>query len=72
MDIFRNKASGKYFIFLENMERGTALLITPKGEVKTLERHLFILEDSKDQWDLLSAGLITEIQVKRYVEYFSS
>ena len=69
MDIFKNKASGKYFIHIEDMETGGALFVTPLGELKVLELSLFESQEPVDEESFLRRGLITQLQVERYHKY---
>jgi hypothetical protein len=69
MDIFKNKASGKYFIHIEDIENGESLFVTPLGELKILEVSLFESQEHVDEDSLLRRGLITQLQVERYHKY---
>jgi hypothetical protein len=69
MDIFKNKASGKYFIHIEDIETGEALFVTPMGELRVLELSLFESQEHVDEDSLLRRGLITQLQVERYHKY---
>ncbi|MGD9307159.1 MAG: hypothetical protein PVF79_23045 [Desulfobacterales bacterium] len=72
MDIYKNKASGKYFIHIEDIENGEALFVTPSGELKFLELSLFEIQEPVDEDSLLRRGLITQLQVERYNKYVGS
>ena len=72
MDIFKNKASSKYFIHIEDIESGEALFVTPDGDLKVLELSLFESQEPVDEDSLLSRGLITQLQVERYNKYVGS
>lgn len=41
MEIIQNKASKKYFSSIDEINAGKLLMITPEGDVKPLEIHLF-------------------------------
>jgi hypothetical protein len=69
MDIFKNKASGKHFIHIEDVENGESLFVTPLGELKILEVSLFESQEHVDEDSLLRRGLITQLQVERYQKY---
>jgi hypothetical protein len=69
MDIFKNKASGKYFIHIEDIENGESLFVTLLGELKILEVSLFESQEHVDEDSLLRRGLITQLQVERYHKY---
>jgi hypothetical protein len=69
MDIFKNKASGKYFIHIEDIENRQALFVTPMGELKILELSLFKSQEPVDEDSFLKRGLITQLQVEKYHKY---
>ena len=70
MEICKNKTTERTFIYLDEEENGQALMITPDGEVKSLEESLFkelsIVEDSEA---LLAEGEITPAQYNVYKLY---
>jgi hypothetical protein len=70
MDIYRNKASGKYFIHVEDTDKGQAIFITPQGDFKPLELSLFESLESIDEDRSLKGGLISQIQMERYHKYW--
>ena len=70
MDIYKNKASEKLFIHVEDVEDGRALFITPQGALKTLNLNLFDYLESMDEEHCLRRKLITQLQVERYRQYF--
>ena len=72
MDLFKNKASGKYFIHIEDVGNGEALFITPLGDLKFLELNLFASQESVDEDLYLRRGLVTQLQVERYHKYMES
>ncbi len=72
MEIFKNKTSGKYFIGIDDEDGETALMITPIGEVKTLELHLFLHLETSNPESLLADELITETQFEKYGEYLDT
>jgi hypothetical protein len=72
MEIFKNKTSGKYFIGIDDEDGETAFMITPIGEVKTLELHLFVHLETSDPESLLADELITETQFEKYGEYLDT
>jgi len=69
LTLYRNRSSGKYFVFLEEEDAGKILLVTPTGQIKALERNLFesALEEKEKQ--AVSRGLISAEQAKCYREY---
>ena len=66
MHICKNKASGKYFIYIEDEGNGKASLVLLTGEVKSLKLILFEELEEGNGKDFLSRGLITNRQVKEY------
>ena len=70
MELVRNKASGKYFIVLDDAEDINFLLITPEGKVRRIERRLFGLFNIVDPKNPLWRNKLTELQWKKYEEYF--
>jgi hypothetical protein len=70
MEICTNKSTGKTFIYLDEEENGQALMITPDGEVKTLEESLFKeLIEVEDGEKLLISGDITPAQYNVFKLY---
>lgn len=70
MEICKNKTTEKTFVYLDAEENGQALMITPSGEVKTLEESLFKeLTEVEDSRQLLSNGDITPAQYNVYNTY---
>jgi hypothetical protein len=63
MDIWRNKVSGKYFIYLGDTGQDEGLFVTPVGEIKSLEKGLF--EEDINEVE----AKITEPQEQRFQEY---
>ena len=72
MDLFKNKASGKYFIHIEDVGNAEALFITPLGDLKFLELNLFASQESVDEDLLLRRGSVTQLQIERYHKYMES
>lgn len=68
MDVYKNKASGKYFICVNELGNGRALLITPLGAIKPLDLSLFHDHELLDSVDPLSNGIISPQQLERYEE----
>ena len=69
MDVYKNKASGKYFICVDELGHGNALLITPLGDIKPLDLSLFHDHELLDSNDPLSDDRISPQQLKRYKEF---
>jgi len=66
MRVFRNKASGKHFVYVEDHGNGKALFILPQGEAKSLKLGLFEQPKEGEREDFLAHGLITDEQDRRY------
>ncbi|BBO71193.1 hypothetical protein DSCA_51230 [Desulfosarcina alkanivorans] len=69
MELVKNKASGKFFVVLDDAGISQFLVITPAGKVKCLSRHLFESYDDLDLKTLQWRHYITEKQMDTYVEY---
>ncbi len=70
MEIYKNKVSGKYFIYIQESGEEKALFITPKGKVKPLELKLFsYYSGRRDEDEPLNKELITKKQVERFEQY---
>jgi hypothetical protein len=69
MEVCKHKTSGKLFIFLKDAGFEKAVFVTPQSKIKTLNIDQFddIEDENKDH--LLSDGLITELQMKRFEQY---
>ena len=69
MEVYKNKKSGEYFIYIEPAGTGKAHLVLPEGKaVKPLDLGLFGESEEGNEKDFLSRGLITNRQIKRYNE----
>ena len=66
MYVCKNKSSGKYFICVDEQEDGSALLITPLGDIKTLDLTLFQDHEVLASSYLLNSNLIDRKQLERY------
>jgi len=64
--LYINKSSGEKFIFIENIETDKVRLITPQGEIKSLEINFFEEYGEKSEAYLLSHKLITKKQIELY------
>jgi hypothetical protein len=69
MEIYKNKSSGKNFIYLVDTGSNEALFVTPQNETKPLKTSLFNKPENEDADYLLSHGLITKAQAERFREY---
>lgn len=72
MSIYRNKSSGQPFIYIEDVDNGKALFVTPEAKIKPLELKLFEELEEEDEGYFLSHGLITKPQVDKYNEFLAS
>jgi hypothetical protein len=63
MEIWRNKVSGKCFIYLGETGQDEGLFVTPLGEIKSLEKAFFEEVIDEDE------APITEAQKQRFQEY---
>ncbi|MBW2604953.1 MAG: hypothetical protein JRE28_11670 [Deltaproteobacteria bacterium] len=70
VELMKNKASGKYFIVLDDTGSDDLLVITPQGKVKRIERNLFVRQDTVSAKDAPSDYNLTKTQTDKYHEYF--
>jgi len=68
MEIYENKASKMYFIYIDDTNINEALFVTPECKIKSLNLNLFNKPDNKDK-DYLSRNLINKEQIERYHQY---
>jgi hypothetical protein len=69
MEICINKRSGKYFIFIQNIDLDKRLVVTPIGEIKSLEDKHFSEPIDKDENFLLPEYMITKQQYETYKKH---
>lgn len=69
MRVYKNKHSGKFFIFIEDLNDRKVLLVTPRNEIKVLERSLFAEGVEIVRNVLHSSQLVTTKQVIAYEAY---
>lgn len=69
MEVCKHKISGKFFIFLKEAGVENAVFVTPQNKIKTLNISQFSEVEDEDKDYLLSEGLITELQIKRFEQY---
>lgn len=69
MELVKNKASGKFFVVLDDTGEPDFLVITPEGKIRSLERRLFAPQDIADPGEVRFKHQLTKSQVDRYVEY---
>jgi hypothetical protein len=74
MRLVKNKASGKFFIVLDENDARSSdfMVITPEGKVKQLEQHLFEPLDDVDPRDEGCTRRYTAAQLKKYREYLDA
>ena len=69
MQIYKNKESGEYFIYIESAAKAKAHFVLPGGKAaKLLDCSFFGESEEGNEKDFLSRGLITNRQIKRYKE----
>ena len=64
MEICKNKKTGKVFIYVDELDNKNALMITPLGDLKKLEYHLFTKPIEIDDEEVLLAK--DQINSKQY------
>ncbi len=57
MLIYKNIASGKYFICIEDLKNENALFITPEGKIKELKKFLLVEISQKEEYILRKQGI---------------
>ena len=70
MEVYKNKASGRYFIHIDKVNNQTALLLDPLGKIKHLELRLFEKSNTGGK-ESLSHELFTQQQIENYLEYMN-
>ena len=70
LTIYKNRESGKHFIFIKEIDADKGLFVTPQGKEKELE-FKFFQEDSfeDDEKNLLDNRIVTPEQVLKYQQY---
>ena len=71
MELAKNKASGKFFVILDDDGGFEFLAITPEGKIRRLERHLFEIQGMVDPAKALTKHRLTKSQVDIYSKYLS-
>lgn len=69
MEVCKHKISGKIFIFLKEAGFDKGVFVTPQSKIKTLNIDQFDEIEDQNRDHLLSDGLITELQIKRFEQY---
>ena len=70
MELVKNKASGKFFVVLDDTGGPDFLVITPEGKIRRLERHLFEPQEITESGEALFMHQLTKSQVDMYAEYY--
>lgn len=70
MELVKNKASGKFFVVLDDNGGPVLLVITPEGKILLLERYLFMPQGISEPGEALSKRQVTKTQVDLYEEYY--
>ena len=71
MKLFKNKATGRHFIYVDNYGENHVVLVTPRNNVIPLERSKFEESEEDDTRYFLSHGFVTEMQTKTYRDEMS-
>lgn len=72
MEVYKNRDSGKYFIFLQDCGHGAVLLVTPEAKVKPLRATLFDeVEDFSEEY-LREKSFVNEDQISNYKKYLQN
>jgi len=69
MEIYKNKASGQYFIYICETGDEEALLVTPNAEIKSLSISLFANPEDHPEAHLLEEKIVTAEQIQRFHVY---
>jgi len=70
MEIYKHKASGKYFIFIDYVSQDSALFVNPIAKIMELELAQFDDESLENTGDyFVDNGFITEELVNHYQMY---
>ncbi len=70
MEVYKNKASGRYFIHIDKVNNQTAMLLDPLGKIKHLELRLFEKSNTGGK-ESLPQGIFTQQQIQNYIEYMN-
>jgi len=69
VELVKNKASGKFFVVLDDTGGPDFLVITPEGKIRRIERHLFDPQEIADPGEALFERQLSRTQVDLYAEY---
>ena len=72
MELFKNKVSKKYFISIDEVNADKLMMITPEGDVKPLEIHLFEGPVIKSENASDIHRYVNQRQMKRYNQYLET
>ncbi len=65
MEVCKNKNSNKLFVYLQDIDGGQLLLITPEGNIKKLNRSLFSAPFEVDKPE----DFVNDLQIKKHESY---
>ncbi|MGO8945330.1 MAG: hypothetical protein ACLQJ7_16870 [Syntrophobacteraceae bacterium] len=69
MEICKHRSSGKYFIYVDDVDKDKARFVTPKGEIKSYELDSFEQVEDLPEGNLLANGMITKDQIEKLHQY---
>jgi hypothetical protein len=69
MELVKNKASGKFFVVIDDTGGPYFMVITPGGKIRRLERCLFDPFDITEPEEAYFKCQLTKSQVDTYAEY---
>ena len=69
MELVKNKASGKFFVLLDDTGGSNFLVITPEGKIRRLERRLFDPQDIAEPGEFFFRHELTKPQIDMYAAY---
>lgn len=69
MELIKNKASGKFFVVIDDTGGPDLLVITPEGKLRRLERHLFESQDITEPGENFFKHHLSKNQVDAYAAY---
>jgi hypothetical protein len=69
IEVCSNKNNGRFFIYIGELAGNKYKLVTPVGEIKTLEQHLFNQVEERKTKESIEKGVITQKQHSVYKTY---
>lgn len=69
MELIKNKASGRFFVVLDDSSGPDFLVITPEGKIRRLERQLFEDKDISNPEEASFKKKVTKTQLDLYLAY---